>query len=60
MKHDADILNSGNETKAMWKIVKNTTTSFWNPVENVVLKVNDREVNNSPTLACLLTKTFRE
>ena len=58
MKHDADILNSTNKTKTMWKIVKNTTTSSRKPVENVVLKDSDREVDNPETVASLFNEYF--
>lgn len=58
MKHDEDILTSTNKTKAMWKIVKNTTTTTRNTVENVVLKDNDREVHNPETVASLFNQYF--
>ncbi len=42
MKNSQDILSASNKTKAMWDIVKNTTTSSRYLVENVILKDNER------------------
>ncbi len=58
MKHDQDILNSNNKTKSMWDIVKNATKPTRNLVENVVLKDNDRDVNDPATVASLFNQYF--
>ncbi len=42
----------------MWDIVKNATKPTRNLVENVVLKDNDRDVNDLATVASLFNQYF--
>ncbi len=58
MKNSQDILSASNKTKAMWDIVKNTTTSSRYLVENVILKDNERETSNPEKVANLFNKHF--
>ncbi len=60
MKNSQDILSASNKTKAMWDIVKKTTTSSRYLVENVVLKDNERETNDPEKLPISSTNTFLE
>ncbi len=58
MKNSQDIFIASNKTKAMWDIVKNTTTSSRYLVENVILKDNERETSNPEKVANLFNKHF--
>ncbi len=61
MKNSLDILSTSDKTKAMWDIVKNTTTSSRYLVENVILKDNGRIIkgtNNPEKVANLFNKHF--
>ncbi len=58
MKNSQDILSASNKTKAMWDIVKNTTTSSRYLVENVILKANERETSNPENIDNLFNKPF--
>ncbi len=60
MKNSQYILSASNKTKAMWDIVKNTTTSSRYLVENVILKDNERETSNPEKLPISSTNTFPE
>ncbi len=53
-------LEVGSGIFSMWDIVKNATKPTRNLVENVVLKDNDRDVNDPATVVSLLTNTFRK
>ncbi len=58
MKSSQDILSASNKTKAMCDIVKNTTTSSRNLVENVILKDNKIETSNPEKVGQSLQQTL--
>ncbi len=51
-------MSASNKTKAMWDVVKNTTTSCRYLVENFILNDNEREMSNPEKVANLFYKHF--